>query len=310
MAQQTIVAPIPGNAQVVLWMRPGQVAQYPDLKTAMLGNNTLSYYLGLMNLDLANIDRLVMFMPFDKSWIKGSKTTAIPRKLPSNGAFIITGNLDNKINLQTIKSKGWKEINYSNKKLLWWSTGAAYLLNPKDGECISQLPGGGLAVGGSEEIIKSILDVAGGKAPGISTYDTFQRLSQDFSTNDSKLANMFILVTPEMRNLVKADTVQIRSSTARAALGYVDYLDEVGLSISPSGNGFLVNGYLGMDSESNALIVSSIFQIGGGLASFLPPNDPNRALLESLNISKQGKTVVLESNMTGPQLSNLLKQRW
>jgi hypothetical protein len=309
LAQQAAVAPIPQNAQIVLWMKTDQVAQNPNLKAMLLENNTVSYYLGLMNLDPAKIDKVVMFMPFDKSWFKGTRAAAIPQNLPSNGAFIITGNFDNNNIFRGFKSGGWKEVNYSNKKLMWWSTGASYLLNPKDGECISPLPGGGLAIGGSENIVKSILDVAGGKTSGIAAYNTFQRLSRDFTTDNSRLASMFVLVTPEMRNIVMADTAQIKSSTARAALGYVNYLDEIGLSIAQNGNGFLVDAYLGMDSESNALIVSSILQIGGGLVSFLPANDPNRAWLESLNISKQGKLVILESNLTRLQLTNLLKHR-
>jgi hypothetical protein len=309
LAQQAAVAPIPQNAQIVLWMRAGQAAQNPNLKTMLLENNTVSSYLGLMNLDPGKIDKVIMFMPFDKSWFKGTQAAVIPQNLPPNGAFIITGNFDNKNIFQKFKSGGWKEVNYSNKKLMWWSTGASYLLNPKNGECISLLPGGGLAIGGSENIVKSILDVAGGKTSGIAAYNTFQRLSRDFMADNSKLASMFVLVTPEMRNIVMADTAQIKSSTARAALGYVNYLDEVGFSIAQKGSGFLVDAYLGMDSESNALIVSSIFQIGGGLASFLPANDPNRALLESLNISKQGRIVILESNLTGIQLVNLLKHR-
>jgi hypothetical protein len=307
-AQQTASAPIPSGAQIVLWMRANQVAQDPDLRATLLNNNAVARYIGLLNMDLAQIDRVVLFMPFDKAWINNNRLV-IPQTLPQSGALIVTGSFNAKSKYQEFKSNGWKEIDYSNKKLLWWSTGTKFLSNPKGAECVGQLPDGSLAVGGSQQIMRGILDVAGGKAQGLQATDVSNQLSQDFASDNSKLASLYISVTPEMRSVIKADTIAIKSSTGRAAIDYVDHLDEFGLAMRMSAGSFLASGYLGMDSESNSLIVASIFQIGGGLASLLPPNDPNRAALESLDVSRSGKTVILQSNMTKQQLLGLMRHK-
>jgi hypothetical protein len=305
LAQQAAQLPIPSEAEIVIWMRASQVAQDPNLKGALLDNNAVGNCLKQVGLDMDQIDLVVMFMPFEKSWINGNHLF-LPQSLPKNAAIIINGSFDNAVKLRSFKTIGWREEKYSNKKLLWWSTGSSYYIDPKSGQSASQLPGGGLLIGGSEEIVKSVLDVTGGKAQGFQANATYQHLSQDFSSDNSKLFSAFILVTPEMRDIIKADTVAIKSSTGRAAIGYIDHLDEAGLAATKSGIGYIINGYLGMDSESNSLIISSIFQIGGGLGSFLPPNDPNRGALESLSVSRDGKLVIVQSNLTQQQLLELI----
>jgi hypothetical protein len=308
LAQQTAATPIPAGAQIVLWMRADQIAQDPDLRASVLENSAVGHCLNLLSLDLAQIDRIVLFMPFDKAWVNGTKLF-VPQALPKNGAIIITGSFNTKTAYQGFKSKGWKEISYSNKKLLWWSTGTSYYCDPKSGACIGQLPGGGLIAGGSENATKNVLDVAGGKAQGLTNSLAFGRLSQDFNLDNTRLLSLYVLITPEMRAIVKSDTSAIKSSTGKAAIGYIDYLEETGLSVAKAGNGFGIEGYLGMDSESNSLIVSSIIQIGGGLASLLPPNNPNRSILEKLNVSRQDKLVILQSNLTMQQLQNLMRYK-
>jgi hypothetical protein len=308
LAQQATEPPIPSGTEIVIWLRASQVAQDPALKSALLDNNAVGNYLTLMDLNLDQIDRVVMFMPFDKAWVNGTRLL-LPNSLPKNAAMIINGNFEGGNQFRGLKSKGWKEQKYSNKKLLWWSTGSNYYVDPQSGRSVSPLPGGAILAGGSEEIVKRVLDVTGGKTEGIQNNITYQRLSQDFGGDNTKLFSAYVLVTPEMRNLIKADTIAIRSSTGRAAIGYIDYLDEAGVSASKSSNGYVINGYLGMDSESNSLVVSSIFQIGGGLASFLPPNDPNRSALENLNVDRNGKLVILQSNLTQQQLLGLLRHQ-
>ncbi|HBC45869.1 MAG TPA: hypothetical protein DEO84_08390 [candidate division Zixibacteria bacterium] len=307
-AQPTASTPIPAGAQIVFWMNAAQISQDSDLRASVLENSTVGHCLNLLSLDLAEIDRIVLFMPFDKSWVNGTKLI-VPQALPKNGAIIITGSFDAKTAYQGFKAKGWKEISYSNKKLLWWSKGTSYYCDPKSGACIAQLPGGGLIAGGSEGATKNVLDVAGGKAQSFAISPTFERLSQDFNFDKTRLLSLYVLITPDMRAIVKSDTSAIKSSTGKAAIGYIDYLEETGLSVARSGNGFGIEGYLGMDSESNSLIVSSIFQIGGGLASLLPPNDPNRSILENLSVSRQGKLVILQSNLTRRQLQNLMRYK-
>jgi hypothetical protein len=202
---------------------------------------------------------------------------------------------------------GWLKKNYSNKKLLWWSTGDSYYCNPQGGECVGYLAGDRLIVSGSEQIMKNILDVAGNKQDGMLPTNLFQSVSNDFFSDKQIVISAFANVTDQMRNSIKADTINIHSSTAKSALEYIDPLKEVGFSASGIGNGVLLKGNLGMDSQNNALVVSSLIQIGGGLANVLPQGDPNREILSSLVTSRQERIVNIQADLTRQQFLSLIK---
>jgi hypothetical protein len=305
-AKQIIKPPIPASEQIVVWMRVSQVSQDRYLSGLLLQNNVVSDYLKLLKLDPSKIERLTFMMPFDKDWFNGQQGGYIPSALPKNGAFVIAGDFDLKAEFRNIKSKGWKEQSYSNKKVLWWSTGTNYYRNPRSGQCLGQISGEGLVVAGSVECMRNILDVAGGKLPGLPDNSAYDLIYQDFTSDSSRLGSMFIQVTPDMRALIKDEAAAAKSLAARTAFSYVDNLNESGLSIARRGDGFLLYGYLGIDTENNSMIAAGILQLGGGLASLFPPDDPNRNVLENLDISRQGKLVILQTDITGPRLLSLL----
>ncbi len=305
-AEQGIKPPIPVGEQVVLLMRVSQVAQDRDLRNLLLQNNAVSNYLKLLNLKLSDIDGLTLFMPFDKNWFAG-RGIYIPPTLPKNGAFIITGDFDPKAEFRGVKSKGWKEEKYSNKKVLWWSTGTSYYQNPKNGECLGQIPGDGLVVAGSAECIQNIYDVAGGKTPGFDDNSAYDLIYRNFNNDNTKLVSAFIVITPVMRDLIITETAPYLSPTGKSALSYINHLDDSGLSIARRGAGFHLDGYLGMDTESNSMIAAGLLQLGGGLSSLLPPDNPSRSALEDLVVSRQGRMVILQTDMTGQQFLYLLR---
>jgi hypothetical protein len=300
--------PIPQNTDVVIWLKSSQIASDPSLKSLLLENQAVNNYLSLLNLSLDQVDYIVLFSPFDKTWATGGGHQNKP-SLPQNGAVILSGKFDSKNKYGGLKSKGWKVIDYSNKKLLWWSVGGGYYIDPKGNGCISLLPGGRLLMTGSEGVMREILDVSGGKKQGMTLTETYQNQSDSFFTNNSILISAYANVTSEMRQTILADTSYIRSSTARAAMEYINHIKELGISTSRAGHDYFLEGNLGMDSDNNALIVSSLLQIGGGLASLLPPDDPNRELLSSLAVSRVGNVVTLQARMTGNQLIGLIKSR-
>ncbi len=304
-AQETAI-PIPQGSDVVIWMRGDQVASDPDLKASVLRNRAVGRYLDLLNLALEQIDYAVLFSPFDRTWIAGGRRAASD-KLPSGGAMIVAGNFDPKNKYESFKSKGWLKQDYSNKKLLWWSTGESYYRNPKGGECVGYLPGGRLVVTGSEAIMKELLDVSGKKKEGLASEGTYQRLGVDFFASPQTVMSAFVNVTAEMRSMIKADTVNLNSAAARNAIEYIDHLKESGLTAVKEGSMFMVNGYLGMDNQNNALVVASLLQIGGGLANLLPQGDPNRALLSNLTVSRQERTVTVQTPLNRQQLVNLIR---
>ncbi len=307
IAQQTGDTPIPSGTKVIVWMRVSQAARDPQLSAMLLTNSAVARNLELIGLEASQVDRATIFMPFDRSWLDSRQVARLPQALPPNAGFIISGNFSDKDIYPILKSKNWKEMKYANSKVLWWSTGASYYRDPGGSVCIGIIPGSRFVVTGSEKTMQDILDIAGGKSQGMASNSTYEYMRNEFDGNDSRLASIFIAVTPEMRTLIKADTVRVRSATARAALSYVDYVDEAGFSALKGAASYTLNGYLGMDTETNALVVSSIFQFGGGFAALLPPNDPNSSILENLDVSKQGRIVVLQSDISPQQLQNLLR---
>ncbi len=283
------------------------MAQDPQLSALLLTNSAVNRYLQLLGLEASQVDRLTFFMPFDSDWLDGHQAGHLPQALPQNAGFIVLGKFSDKVIYPNLRSRHWKETKYSNSKVLWWSTGASYYRDPEGSVCIGIIPGSRFVVTGSEKTMQDILDIAGGKSQGLAYNSTFDYVRNEFSGNNSRLASIFIAVTPEMRNLIKADTAKVRSATARAALSYVDYVNEAGFSALKGAASYTVNGYLGMDTETNALVVSSIFQFGGGFSALLPPGDPNSSILENLDVSKKGRIVILQSEMSPQQLQNLLR---
>jgi len=297
--------PIPQKAEIIIWLNGARLAADSDLKNALLGSQAIDRYLNLVSLSIGEIDYAVLFMPFSKSLISSRGTID---RLPANAALVMKSNGDWKTIYKSFKSRGWKESDYSNKKVLWWSTGETFFREPKSGECVALLQDGTLAFAGSDAFMKELLDVSGGKQPGLPVSGAFQIVNDAFFSNSQATLGFYSQSTNEMRFLIKADTSVIRSEAARAALEYVDHVSEAGALAVKSGDSYQLNGLVGMDSDNNALVVSSLLQLGGGLANLLPKDDPNRSALSNMTVTRDGHIVRLSTAMTKRQIIGLIRK--
>jgi hypothetical protein len=297
--------PIPAQVDFVVWSRGRQMALDPQLKSSIVGNRVVDRYLEMLSLTVEQIDYAVLFTPFDKNLILRGETID---RLPAEGGLIISTNSDLEEKLRNLRARGWKLVEYSNKKLLWWSTGEKYYKEALSGECVAVLPGGALALAGSEAFMKNILDVSGNKQQGLASTGAYQMINDEFFSNELTAAGIFVGVTDDLRSMIKADTIFSNSPTVKAAIEYIDHLTEGGVSAIGGGNDYHLKGYAMMDSDNNALVVSSLLQIGGGLANLLPKSDPNRSTLADMSVTRNARIVKINTNFSKQQLLNLLKR--
>jgi len=296
--------PFPRDTEIIFWSRPDLIASDLELGSAVTHSQFVNYYLSLLKLSIGDVDFAAIFMPYDQEWLDKS-STGKATTLPPNGSLIIKGKFDPLNKYKALKAAGWDEDKYTNKKLLWWSIGENYLKSPSSAECVTQLGVDMLLISGSQRTLKGVLDVAGNKAPGIEQLPVFTDISRDFMANDLTLAGFFVKANSQIRQKIHANMGDSPSPMVKTALQYVDNVQESALSIVRAGNNYLLDGYLGMNSGNNAMVVASVLQLGGSLASLLPEDDPNRETLQNLTISRNERTIKLHSQMTKAQLRGL-----
>jgi hypothetical protein len=297
--------PIPQNCDVVIWLNGQNLASDTDLEHALIGNQAIDRYLNLVSMSLGEIEYAVLFMPFSKSLVTGRTSLG---RLPANSGLVMKSFGDWKTIYKSFKTRGWKASDYSNKKVLWWSTGETYFSDPKTGECVALLQNGTLAFAGSESFMRQLLDVSGGKQQGLPIGGGYQVINDGFFSNPRASLACYAKANSEMRSVILADTASIKSETAKGALEYVDHISELGINAVKNPESYQLNGILGMDSDNNALVVSSLLQLGGGLANLLPQNDPNRAALSNMTVSRDGHLVKLSTSMTKRQIIGLIRR--
>jgi hypothetical protein len=271
-------------------------------------------YLSLLGLSMGDIDEAALFAPYDKAWQKDSGQSA-RSKLPSRAGFIVTGRIDAEARYRSIKAKGWKEERYVNKKVLWWTTGANYIRDPKSGECLAIVGENGVLVGGSDEVMKGVLDVQGGKNQGLTADSLFVTTMRSFLADPEIGASLFVIVTNEIRSVFKSHFMSEQSGSGKqgvdviAALAeYSGHLEEFGLSIKKSNGDYLLKGSFQLDSADRAMMLAGIIQLASGMSGLLPGNELDRVMLSSLRVSRLGKIVGLESRLTQNQLLDILSK--
>ncbi|OGC90795.1 MAG: hypothetical protein A2W25_12730 [candidate division Zixibacteria bacterium RBG_16_53_22] len=297
--------PFPLNTEIVFWLRPQLISNDANLTNLFAQSKLVRHYLDLIGLSTNHVDYAAVFMPHDQVWMTRITNGAI-ENLPASAAMIIKGAFDPAAKYKHVKSSGWREEKYANKKLLWWSTGVAYLKQASGGECMARLGNDKLLIAGSEESLKGVLDVAGDKTTGIESMGVMQDISSGFFENDLAMSAAFIKVTDDFRQMVKAGIGEQQSAMIRTAIGYVDNVDEMAISVINGPGNYLFDAYLGMDSGNNAIIVTSVLQAGGGMAGLLPEDAPGRATLENLTATRSGRIVKVQSRMPHDQLYQLL----
>ena len=309
--------PVPQETLVVFWVRPSQVANDPQLKALTSDLAIIFRNLQTIGLSPENVDEAVLFAPFNMGWMDGSGG-GFPRSLSSDGGLILKGKFNADSKYRDLKSKGWKENQFDKKKVLFWTTGETSLCAPDGNECMAALVGDRLVIGGSPDVVKNVLNVANGKTPGLDSDPFYQGFSEQFMGNSNMAISLFTIVTDQMRAMIKPPTAADDSSSAssRAAIAaitalksYSSHVKELGLSVSTSAGGYQVGGTLAFDDESSAALVSSLLQLGGGLVNFLPPNEPARAVLAGLQISRDGALLNLQSTVTRQQLNDIFLKR-
>jgi len=299
------IIPIPQNCEVIIWLNGATLAADSDLEHALIGNQAIDRYLNLVSMSLGELEYAVLFMPFSKSLVKGRASLG---RLPADCGLVMKSFGDWKTIYKSFKTRGWKESDYSNKKVLWWSTGESYFSDPKTGECVALLQNGALAFAGSESFMRQVLDVSGGKLQGLAISGTYQIVNDAFFSQARSSIGFYAKANREMRAVILADTSAINSETAKAALEYIDHVSELGINSFKSADNYQLNGLLGMDSDNNALIVSSLLQLGGGMANLLPKDDPNRSSLSNMTVDRDGHIVKLTTSMTKKQIISLIRK--
>jgi hypothetical protein len=265
----------------------------------------MSQYLDLLNLSIEQIDYAAIFMPYDPAWMNRF-TQGYINTLPSDGAMIIQGKFDPESKYGELKSGKWKESKYVNKKVLWWSTGENFLRNPAGQECLARLGDDKLLVSGSEDLIKGVLDVAGHKSAGLESMGVFNDIYHDFFENDHTMASVFVKASEKLRENIRRNAGDAGSALVSTAMQYIENVHEAALSVSMGAEYYSLDGYLGMDSGNNAMIIAAALQVGGGLAGMLADNNPHRKILESLTVTRSERNLRLHSRMSKRQLRELM----
>ena len=296
---------LPQNTEVILWLRPQLISDDAQFSNLLSQSQLVGHYLDLLDISLKQVEYAAMFMPYDPAWMDNASHGAYDN-LPAPAAMIIKGAFDPSAKYRQVKSSGWREDKHANKKLLWWSTGETYLRNATGREYLAKLGNDRLLIAGSEDSMKGVLDVVGDKMTGIESMGVFQDISLAFFENDQVMASAFIKVNEDLRQMIKDDIGEQQSAMIRTAIGYVDNVDETALSIIRGSGNYLLEGYLGMDSGNNAMVVTSVLQAGGSLAGLLPRNAPGHAALENLTVTRTERIVKVQSFMAHAQLNDLL----
>lgn len=299
--------PLPEGTEIVMFFRPS-AASNPDLESKVGEIKVLNYYLSLVDIGLEQVDQAIIFMPYDRNWID-NVTRGKLQNIPSNGGIIIRGKFDSAAKLKSLKSSLWQEKQYANKKILWWSTGEKYLLNSKTSESVALLRGKDLLISGSEDAMKNVLDVAGDKKKGLAADGVYQRLAGQFQGNNQTAIGIFTVATETMRQQLRDEIDTSHYPILNTLLGYSDRLKQIGFSMRNAGSDVLLDSFLGMDSDNTAMVLSGVLQVGGGLANYIPANNPNRAILANLQVNREGNVVIGQSRLTGPEFKAILQQR-
>jgi hypothetical protein len=300
--------PFPQNTEVILWVRPELVSGDAQLKDILSQSRTVGYYLDILNLSMEQVEYAVIFMPYDPSWLNKVSKGAV-KNLPTSGAIVIKSKIDPAAKYREMKSSGWREEKHVNKKLLWWSTGETYLINKSGNECLAKLGDDRFIISGSTESMKLVLDVAGNKAPGIESIGVFEEISMNFFENNLTVASAFIKITDSLRKEIKANAGEPQSAIFRMAVGYIDNAQEVALSVKKSAQSYLLDGYIGMDSGNNAIVVTGVLQAGGSLAGLMEQDNPGRELLENLSVTRNERIIELRTHIPEARLVELFGGR-
>ena len=309
--------PIPQDTLVVLLVRPAVLANDPQMKTMASNFDVIFQNIKTIGLSSDNVDEAVLFTPFNMGLLYGAGS-GFPRSLTAGSGLILKGKFNADSKIRDLKSKGWKESQFDKKRVLFWTTGETYLYSPDGSECLATLTGDRIVIGGSQVVVKDMINAANGKIASLDNDPFYKRISDQFAGSSAMGISLFSIVTDRMRDMIKppstpADTTGLGSKAAAAAIAslrsYSSHVKELGLSISASGAGYQLGGLFSFDNESSAMLVTSLLQFSGGLISFLPPNDPARAVITGLQVSRDGAVLNLQSPLTRQQFIDMFVRR-
>lgn len=298
--------PIPVQTEIVIQARPGLINNDSYLQPLISSQTAVNHYLNLLGLRIEHVSTVVIFTSNDG--LPGTTRVENFERLPQTGGFLLTGDFDPKRKLQALRQLGWKEKEHAGKKILWWSTGDTYLISPGGEECVSALPENRLLVTGSEMVMRNVLDISGGKKPGLASQGAFGTIAGLFEQDSLISMAAYVPASAEIRETIKAAVASSPTPSMEKALEYVDHVQNIGACFSGSGP-YLLDSYFGMDSDNNALIAASILQIGGDLASLLSKKNPAYEVLANMNTTREGSVIRIRSQFSRAQMIELMKRK-
>jgi len=296
----------PQNTELILLVRPNLPSHQDNLGALLSQNRIVAHYRNMLELTATQVEYAAIFMPYDPAWLDNA-TSGAAETVPDNGAIILKGAFSSQNKYKSLKSKGWKERKHANKTLLWWSTGETYLESATGGDCFAKLGEDKILMASSEESIKSVLDVIGGKEPEMESMGTFQEMTAGFLDTPRSPFGLFVRATEKLRQKIKSEIEKSQSSTVKSAAQYVDNVQEASIYVIDGTENLQFNGFLGMNSGNSALIITSVLQAGAGMAGFLQEDNPLYQLADNLTIARNAQIVSVRTLISRKHAEELLE---
>lgn len=300
--------PIPQDAETVILARPSLIDQDPQLRPLLKDFVGIDYYLGLLKLEMDQVNAAMITLP-QPVGPNADSSNGIGQHLTEMGTFMISGDFDLKSEYRALKKRGWREKEYTGKKVLWWSESHSYVVSPKIGECAAILPDDRFLVAGSKDALIAVFDIIDGTRPALTPKVIYRDLASSFDQDTLIILAAYSTAGEEMKQTIKSAIASTQIPAMEKVLEYVDRIQELGFSLSGRGEPYLVNASFAMDSENSAILVSNVLQIAGGLVGLFPDERPIYKILSTLNTSRDERVVRIRAHLSRAEIDEFLERR-
>jgi hypothetical protein len=293
---QNVELPLPEESNFIILARPALLSENEPLSELFPAITALPQLIIHLGLEPKKITGMTGFFQLDTLGIRKIRTEGFIRPGKNDG-YMIVGDFKIKNVFKILKSKGWIEKDFPEKKLLWWSTGT-FLLNENSGIFMTEFGDSKILIGGSEEVLRKMMDIKMQKRPGKIKSHVLDDLITKFNLSGSHEAGLYLEMTPEALTALKRE---LQSNINRHRwLGTIsqnlNQIKECRAEISSADETSHYNFNALMSSPNSAAFISGLVNVTKGMLNGLfPENERADELLQNLEASSNESTLNLQS---------------
>ncbi len=297
--------PIPEDAEIIVMARPAVILNDSIISDISPGVAFFKAIITGAGIELDQVKDMVFFTPFDTAWQQVYNPHRFENLAP-RAAILIRGSFDARSIIKNLRSRKWEEKDFPGRKFLWWSASGTYWYNPRNNLCATEIIGYGIAIGGSDQIIKDLMDIKIMKKNAFRREGIYRKIQDSFYSDTSCAIAAFGILSPPLRTVIKEQFLPeaAKAKSFAVLIEKIDQINEVGFVINRQNNQASLSLILGTADENTSMFIAGFIQIAGSVGGMVSDQYPLAAILDKLRVSRSHNDVKIDLIITRDMLQN------